>query len=207
MALGVGAMGHAARHGPPPQVTGRRASRLWPSGSGSHTARPGPAVDALYTAHYRALTQLATLLAGDVGTAEEIVQDAFVALHGTRQLREGADVWPCLLQAVVRRSRFGRPARARTAARPDSRPRAAGRDGGPAAGGPARLPDAGPAGLSTLAALQALPARQREALVLRYYADLPEGQIASAMGVSVRAVRGHLTRGMSALRNVDGVRP
>jgi RNA polymerase sigma factor (sigma-70 family) len=49
-------------------------------------------------------------------------------------------------------------------------------------------------------ALKALPQRQREALVLRYYADLSEAQIAEAMGISQGAVKSHASRGMSALR-------
>jgi len=42
--------------------------------------------------------------------------------------------------------------------------------------------------------------RQREAIVLRYYADLSEAQIAAAMGISRGAVKSHTARGMSALR-------
>jgi RNA polymerase sigma factor (sigma-70 family) len=51
-------------------------------------------------------------------------------------------------------------------------------------------------------ALRALPARQREALVLRYYGDLSEAQIASTMGISRGAVKSHTARAMSALRTV-----
>ena len=57
---------------------------------------------------------------------------------------------------------------------------------------------------AVVAALRTLPTRQREALVLRYYADLSEAQIASAMGISRGAVKSHMTRGMSALRSVLG---
>jgi RNA polymerase sigma factor (sigma-70 family) len=49
-------------------------------------------------------------------------------------------------------------------------------------------------------ALKALPQRQREALVLRYYGDLSEAQIAEAMGISQGAVKSHASRGMAALR-------
>src|SRR2546427_3326919 len=49
-------------------------------------------------------------------------------------------------------------------------------------------------------ALHRLPPRQRECLVLRYYADLSEAQIAEAMGISTGAVKSHASRGMSALR-------
>ena len=47
--------------------------------------------------------------------------------------------------------------------------------------------------------LRELPARQREALVLKYYADWPHRQIAAAMGISGRALNVHVRRGLSAL--------
>jgi DNA-directed RNA polymerase specialized sigma24 family protein len=49
------------------------------------------------------------------------------------------------------------------------------------------------------AALQALPPQQREALVLRYYADLLDAQIASAMGISQAAVESHIARAVPLL--------
>ena len=48
--------------------------------------------------------------------------------------------------------------------------------------------------------LAVLPERQREAIVLRYYAELSEAEIAEAMGVSRGAVKSHAARGMAALR-------
>ena len=56
-------------------------------------------------------------------------------------------------------------------------------------------------------ALRLLPARQREALVLRCYGDLPEAQVASAMGVSEAAVKRHLAGATAALRVVVEVDP
>jgi RNA polymerase sigma factor (sigma-70 family) len=53
---------------------------------------------------------------------------------------------------------------------------------------------------AVVAALRHLPDRQREAIVLRYYADLSEADIAAAMGISRGAVKSHTSRGMSALR-------
>jgi RNA polymerase sigma factor (sigma-70 family) len=55
---------------------------------------------------------------------------------------------------------------------------------------------------AVVAALRTLPARQREALVLRYYGDLSEAQIASMMGISTGAVKSHAARAMSSLRSV-----
>lgn len=54
--------------------------------------------------------------------------------------------------------------------------------------------------ISDIKALRGLPPRQREALVLRYYGDLSEAEIADAMGISKGAVKSHTARGMAALR-------
>jgi RNA polymerase sigma factor (sigma-70 family) len=51
-----------------------------------------------------------------------------------------------------------------------------------------------------LAAVRMLPPRQREALVLRYYLDLPEAETAQVMGVSTGAVKSHTARALAALR-------
>jgi RNA polymerase sigma factor (sigma-70 family) len=51
-----------------------------------------------------------------------------------------------------------------------------------------------------LGALQRLPRRQREVLVLRHYLDLPEGEIASLLGISRGSVKTHASRGAAALR-------
>ena len=53
-----------------------------------------------------------------------------------------------------------------------------------------------------VAALRKLPERQREALVLRYYGDFSEAEIATAMGISRGAVKSHTARGMSALKSI-----
>lgn len=49
-------------------------------------------------------------------------------------------------------------------------------------------------------ALRRLPSRQREVLVLRYLADLPLGDVANAMGLSVGTVKGHAHRALQTLR-------
>ncbi len=64
------------------------------------------AVTALYTTHYRSLVRLAALLVRDVATAEEVVQDSFVAMHGGwRRLRDSDKALSYLRQSVVNRSR------------------------------------------------------------------------------------------------------
>jgi RNA polymerase sigma factor (sigma-70 family) len=53
---------------------------------------------------------------------------------------------------------------------------------------------------SVLAALDALSPRQRQVIVLRYYADLSEAQIAGALGVTTGSVKVHATRALDSLR-------
>ena len=151
------------------------------------------AVTELYSVHYRALVRLATLLVRDTPTAEEVVQDAFMAMHGGWQrLRDAENALAYLRQAVVNRSRS--VLRHRTVV--DKNMQKA----------PPDMPSAEHGALvllerhAVVAALRDLPGRQREAIVLRYYADLSEAEIATAMGISRGAVKSHTARGMSALR-------
>jgi RNA polymerase sigma-70 factor (sigma-E family) len=134
------------------------------------------------------------LLLDDAGAAEEVVQDAYVRMHGSwRRIRDPQAAVGYLRTTVVNlaRSRLRHKQVARRHA-------------------PAPLPDAPSAEQGALdrlehhrvvAALRALPERQRECLVLRYYGDLSEAEIAAAMGISPGAVKSHASRGMAALRS------
>jgi RNA polymerase sigma-70 factor (sigma-E family) len=153
------------------------------------------AVTELYSAHYRSLVRLAALLVRDVGTAEEVVQDAFVAMHGGwHRLRDNEKALAYLRQAVVNKSRSvlrHRQVVDRNAPKPAP-------DMPSAEHGAIALFERS----AVIAALRTLPARQREALVLRFYADLPEAQIAETMRISRGAVKSHTARAMQALRAI-----
>ena len=151
------------------------------------------AVVELYSQHYRALVRLAALLVRDTPTAEEVVQDSFVAMHGGWQrLRDTEKALAYLRQAVVNRSRS--VLRHRTVI--DKNLQKAPPDMPSAEHGAFILLERS----AVVAALRGLPDRQREAIVLRYYADLSEAQIATAMGISRGAVKSHTSRAMAALR-------
>jgi RNA polymerase sigma factor (sigma-70 family) len=146
------------------------------------------AVTVLYGAHHRALAHMATLLVNDVVVAEEIVEAAFVALHAAWwRLRNGDKALSYLQRAVVRRARSYRVARSDPSRRQPGPPRTG-------------QPDMTPSQALLLTALYALPPRQREALVLRYYADLPDTQIAFVMGIPARSASNHVERGTACLR-------
>ena len=153
------------------------------------------AVTAIYTEHYRSLVRLAAFLVRDTATAEEVVQDSFVAMHGAwRRLRDTDKALSYLRQSVVNRSRSvlrHRMVVDKNTPKP-----------------PPDMPSAEHGAIiqlersAVVSALRALPDRQREALVLRYYGDLSEAQIASVMGISRGAVKSHTARAMAALRAV-----
>lgn len=162
-------------------------------------AKSGPGADRamqeLYLTQYRSLVRLAALLVGDVGTAEEIVQDSFVAMYAAwRRVRNPETALSYLRQDLVRRSR--------AAGRHQARPGVGEPPTKPAKqSGHAEQP--GPTEQSAvLAAMRLLPNGQREALVLLLYLNLPEEQAAAAMGVSRRAMQEHAARGRTALQGV-----
>jgi RNA polymerase sigma-70 factor (sigma-E family) len=147
----------------------------------------------LYTAHYRSLVRLAAFLTGDRDNAEEVVQDAYVSVHGSwRRLRELDKAEAYLRTAVVNASR-SRLRRRQVAQRHRPEPQ---RDMASAESFAVEHAQRE----AVLEALRALPRRQREAVVLRYYGDLSEAQTAAAMGCSTGAVKSHTSRAMAALR-------
>jgi RNA polymerase sigma-70 factor (sigma-E family) len=152
------------------------------------------AVDELYATHYRRLVRLSVLLVHDPETAEEVVQDSFVAMHGTwRTLREPEKGLAYLRQTVVNRSRSvlrHRAVRARYVPPVTRDQHGADED---ALASERRT--------AVLDAMRALPDRQREVLALRYYLDLSEADIASTLGISRGAVKSHASRGVAALRS------
>jgi RNA polymerase sigma-70 factor (sigma-E family) len=147
------------------------------------------AVTALYRAHYRSLVRLAALLVQDIATAEEVVQDSFVAMHsGWRRLADSDRALWYLRQSVVNRSRSVLRHRVVVDKLAPDMP-------GPEQEAIIQLERS-----ALVSALRTLPARQREVLVLRYYGDLSEAQIASAMGISTGAVKSYTARAMASLR-------
>jgi RNA polymerase sigma-70 factor (sigma-E family) len=156
------------------------------------------AVTELFRAHYRTLVRLAVLLTGDQSRAEELAQDAYVQLHANwRRLRDHDKALAYLRQSVVNRSRSALRHRQvvnryLAAQPPPGVVSSAEHDALD------RLAQA-----TMLATLDQLPRRQREALILRYYLDLAEADIADAMGVSRGAVKSHTARGIAALRQTS----
>jgi RNA polymerase sigma-70 factor (sigma-E family) len=182
------------------------------SGHAAHRelpADPDVAVTELYHAHWDRLVRLGWLLLRDQAAAEDVVQDAFVATHRQwSSIRDSGRVVAYLQTAVVNGCRsVQRHAvvvdrhTAREAAAPDAP--------GRGAVGSAETHAMHAVGREAMVdALRDLPERQREVLVLRYYADLSEAQIARTLDISAGAVKTHAHRGLSALRRtIDPTEP
>ncbi len=154
----------------------------------------------LFRREHRSLVRLAALLVDDVGAAEEIVQDAFVALDRSwGEVRERGRVDAYMRSIVL------------NGARARMRRRVVERKHQPA---PARsAPGADEAVLRSaeaaevLAAVRTLPHRQREVIVLRYWSDLPLTGIADELDISVGSVKTHLHRATAAVAaRLEGTR-
>jgi RNA polymerase sigma-70 factor (sigma-E family) len=164
-------------------------------------AQPPPGADtsvtALYQAHGLGLIRFAYLMLGERQAAEDVVQEAFAGLYRRwEKLSDPGKALPYVRSSVLNgcRSQLRRHRRA---------------PAGLAAAGlaDAALPvvSAESAVLSAeqrrsvLRALRQLPPRQREVLVLRFYLDLSEPEIAAAMGIGPSTVRSTAHRALGAL--------
>jgi len=152
----------------------------------------------LYAAHYRPLLKLASLLLDERATCEEVVQDAFLAV-----IRRGLDdvdgsKTPAYLRSAVlngARSHLRRRV-VRDRVRP-LRPVPSGTVGSPEAQAEQHDDER-----AVLESLKRLPVRQREVLVLRYWMELSEAEIADALGISAGSVKTHAHRGLHALATI-----
>jgi RNA polymerase sigma factor (sigma-70 family) len=144
-------------------------------------------VDGLYRAHAVALIRLALLLVGDQPTAEDVVQDAYLGLQrGLARLRDPGKALPYLRASVVNgcRSGIGTQAAAYEPQPVWSAEAAA---------------MAGEERRAVLAAVARLPERSREVLAFRYFLDLPDAEIAAALGVSKSTVSSTASRALVTL--------
>ena len=149
-------------------------------------------LDELYRLHFVDMLRLAYLMTGDRASAEDIVQEAFVRVAGRFvELRNPDAFGPYLKKTVINlcRKQFRRNKVERAYADREARQSVASTS----------QPDV-PAQQAIRAALLRLSPRQRAALVLRFYGDLAEREIAEALGCRPGTVKSLIARGIEALR-------
>ncbi|GAA2518721.1 SigE family RNA polymerase sigma factor [Streptomyces gobitricini] len=183
-----------------PMPAARRTTRI-PSQRGAlsadeTTVTAGTTVDHLtetYRAHYRSLLGLAALLLDDTASCEDVVQEAFIRVHSARRrVRDPEKTLAYLRQTVVNLSRSALRRRI-LGLKLLSKP----------------MPDMASAEEGAydqlerdalIKAMRGLQRRQREVLVLRYFADMTEAQVAETLGISLGSVKAYGSRGIAALR-------
>ncbi|WP_189252251.1 SigE family RNA polymerase sigma factor [Lentzea flava] len=149
----------------------------------------------LYKQHRMRLIRLALLLVDEPATAEDVVQEAFTGLHRNwKGLRDAQAAVGYLRTAVVNGSRS--VLRRRKTARDYTPPHVAN------ARSAESLAMLTAEHQAVVKALQQLPPRQREVLVLRYYGDLSEAEIAEATGISKGTVKSTASRALDALQKI-----
>ena len=156
------------------------------------------AVTALFEEHYVGLVRMARLLVDDRETAEDVVMDAFTSLYRRwTAIRDPGEahryVRSCVLNGARSQLRRRRLRRRHESTNPQQEAAPNGQE-------------TNEADRSTVTQLLAtLPYRQRQVLVLRYFVDLTEAQIAYELGVSPGSVKTHASRGLAALaRALEG---
>jgi RNA polymerase sigma factor (sigma-70 family) len=147
-------------------------------------------VEALFREHYVGLVRLAVLFGVDDGSAEEVVQDAFVRFRPER-VSEGSEL--AYLRRTVINLVHGRHRKLAVVRR--HRPEPSG-TAPPAEDEAARRRR----DQQVLDAIQALPTRQRACVLLHYYAGLADREVAEALGIAAGSVKTHLHRARAALR-------
>ena len=158
--------------------------------------RTGPAtaeadVTALYRAHALGLIRLAHIMLGDRAAAEDVVQEAFCGLYRRwSRLTDAGRALPYLRSSVLNGCRSQLRRRPGTPAQPAGQELEISAESAVITSEERR---------AVLLALRRLPARQREAVVLRYYLDLSAEEAAATMGIGPSSVRSATHRALAAL--------
>lgn len=154
-------------------------------------------LEALYRAHATRLLRLAVLMVGDAGSAEEVLHEAFLRFHDTSRSENGNEL--AYLRRTVINLANNRH-RHRRVVEKTPLPRAV------------EVPEPATSAVRSMTrgrvveAVRELPARQRECVVLHYFEELSDREIAEALGISTGSVKTHLHRARTALRkNLEGL--
>lgn len=157
-----------------------------------------PQLEELYQKYYRHLGRLAYLLTFNVADAEDVVAEVFLNLTARSRIDDIENPIAFLRTAVINRSTS---VLRRRSLRDKYLPSFfSGSDDDTTADIAIQSSEH----IMVLQALKSLPIKQRQAIALRYYADLSEVETAETMGVRPGTVKSHVSRGMNTLRSILG---
>jgi RNA polymerase sigma-70 factor (sigma-E family) len=159
---------------------------------GREAVREASGLGELYERHAPAAGRLAYLLTGDHALAEDLVQEAFVRVVGRFRHLRVPDAFETYLRRTIVNLHASQLRRRRLERAHLEREKARRRES-------SSMPDVGVREELWRALLQ-LPARQRAAIVLRFYEDLSERETAEALGCSANAAKSLIARAMQTLR-------
>jgi RNA polymerase sigma-70 factor (sigma-E family) len=152
--------------------------------------------DVLFRAHFRRMVQLATLLGAD--DAEDVAQEAFARLHRSASRLRDYGAALAYLRVTVCNLSHSRIRHLIVARRHASRLLS------PEQSSTEQTAVLREEHREVLAALESLPRRPREVLVLRYWHDLTEADIADTLGITTGAVKSYASRGLAAIEKTLG---
>jgi RNA polymerase sigma-70 factor (sigma-E family) len=186
--------------GTTPDVLARGGTR--PAGPGATTAtlEIDDLIQDLYQTYATTFVRAAKLLLRDQQSAEDVVQDAFLSLYrALPRLSDHDKVLPYLRTAVMNRARSALRTRRRAAVRQlhQEAQREAQDESSESSAEAAAM--AGEDRRAIMTAVGTLPRRAREVLILRYYLDLPDSEIAATLGVSRGTVSSTASRALATL--------
>lgn len=161
---------------------------------------PRAAVTALFDVHYVELVGTARLLVDDRETAEDVVMEAFTSLHRRwHTLRDPGEAHRYLRSCVLDGAR-SQLRRRRVRRLHEGRPK-------PDTASTEDVAGEGAEHTTLMRSIGALPTRQREVLVMRFYLDMSEAEVAEALGIGRGSVKQHSSRGLAALARALEVPP
>ena len=159
-----------------------------------HAAVDAQSFATVFNTHYREAVRLAYLLVSDAGEAEDVVSEAFAKLYPRWRRGQVREVAPYLRRTVAN------TANSRLRRRYLERGEAQRRSGDHR--GVRRVDDGAADRDEVWSAVRQLPARQRQAVVLRYFEDLSVEETAATMGCSVGSVKSTVSRGLDRLEEL-----
>lgn len=159
---------------------------------GSQSAASDRTFERFYTDRYGQMVRTAALITGSAAVAEEIVQDTFVQMYRRWDEIDSPPAWARAAVVSGCRSWQRRVVRERTHADRF----------GPTEAGTDALVASDANAIAVRASLRSLTDRQRAAVVLRYFEDLPEAEIARLLGCRPGTVKSLLSRSLAKLKGV-----